>query len=171
MIRRIFSILVIVSFVLVGLSGCSSKKGAKDGEQGLGEGDLNGITGDNITSGQGDSMFRKIYFAYDSSSVSDRARQDIEYNAQVLQSNTGMRIALEGHTDERGTTEYNLALGERRARAVMDVLVSCGISRSRLNTLSYGEEVPVDPGHDESAWSKNRRVVFSASAGRGGEVR
>jgi peptidoglycan-associated lipoprotein len=76
-----------------------------------------------------------------------------------------LKVQLEGHTDERGTAEYNLALGERRARAIFDSLVSQGIDRSQLETISYGEEVPLDPGHNEEAWARNRRVHFSAYAG------
>src|SRR5690606_18576741 len=89
-------------------------------------------------------------------------RQSVEYNAQILQDNPDLRVQLEGHCDERGTAEYNLALGARRARAVYDLLLSYGISGSRIETISYGEEVPLDPGQNEEAWSRNRRVHFSA---------
>jgi peptidoglycan-associated lipoprotein len=80
--------------------------------------------------------------------------------AAWLRENSGERLSLEGHCDERGTEEYNLALGQRRADSVRSYLVSGGISPDRLKTISYGEEKPVDNGHDESAWAKNRRVQY-----------
>ena len=94
--------------------------------------------------------------------IDDLGRQDIDYNIQVINANPDVKIQLEGHCDERGTAEYNLALGQTRARAVQDILTSYGISSSRLSMISYGEEVPLDPGHTEAAFAKNRRVHFSA---------
>ena len=73
--------------------------------------------------------------------------------------NRDRRLVIEGHCDERGTREYNLALGERRANAVTSFLISAGVRRSQIETVSYGEERPDDPGHDEAAWGKNRRAV------------
>lgn len=148
------------------LSGCSSKsKGDKDGA-GLSESELNAARdsrfGDgNIPRAEGEGMFRDIFFDYDSSQVTPEARADIEYNAKVLQDQSGLRVVVEGHCDERGTAEYNMALGAQRARAVQQVLISLGIPSNRIETISYGEEVPLDPGHDEMAWAKNRRAHFS----------
>jgi peptidoglycan-associated lipoprotein len=85
-------------------------------------------------------------------------------NAALLKEFPTWMILIEGHCDERGTAEYNLALGERRAAAVMTYLVSLGVSPSRLRSVSYGKEFPFDPGHDDNAWAKNRRAQFVITA-------
>lgn len=153
------------------LTACSTKKGGASpdelGEAGLSESDLNAqregrYAGGAIPLGEAEGMFRDIRFSYDSTSIDDQGRQNVEQNVQVLQANPGIRVQLEGHCDERGTAEYNLALGSRRAQAVYDLLVSFGIPSNRIETISYGEEVPLDPAHTEAAWAKNRRVHFTA---------
>lgn len=101
-----------------------------------------------------------VYFDFDQSSLTADARSVLERKAAWLTSNPSASVNIEGHCDERGTVEYNIALGERRARSAMDFLVDLGTNASRLSTISYGEEKPVDPGHDEAAWSKNRRAHF-----------
>jgi len=101
-----------------------------------------------------------IYFSYDSSELSETALRGLKSNANQFKANSDFGIIIEGHCDERGTIEYNLALGERRASSVRDYLTSLGVGRSRMRIITYGEEKPVDPGHSESAWSKNRRAVF-----------
>jgi len=103
---------------------------------------------------------KTIYFAYDSSELTDAARTTLQANAGVLKKHAQINVAIEGHCDERGTIEYNLALGERRAASVRDYLTSLGLARNRMRVITYGEERPVDPGHSESAWSKNRRAAF-----------
>jgi peptidoglycan-associated lipoprotein len=103
-----------------------------------------------------------VYFEYDQASLTDRSRDILVRNAEWLQGNPQVRVQVEGHTDERGTNEYNLALGERRAASVRSYLTSLGIDASRLVTISYGEERPADPGHSEAAWASNRRVEFKA---------
>lgn len=103
---------------------------------------------------------QNIHFAFDSSELSSMAMTLLKEKAEFLKNNTGVSVTIEGHCDERGTTEYNLALGERRAQSAKNYLVNLGISASRLNTVSYGEERPLDPGHGESAWQKNRRAHF-----------
>ena len=85
----------------------------------------------------------------------------LELHAKILKRNSDRSLVIEGHCDERGTREYNLALGEQRANAVSSFLRSSGVSSRQLETVSYGEEQPSDPGHNESAWSKNRRAVLS----------
>ncbi len=85
----------------------------------------------------------------------------LQANAKYLRSNPDARVVVEGHTDERGTPEYNIALGERRARSVARYLQNLGVDVNQISVVSYGEEKPVDPGHDESAWSKNRRAVLN----------
>jgi peptidoglycan-associated lipoprotein len=106
-------------------------------------------------------MFRDIHFGYDSYAIDDQARMDLESNARVLSDNKDLSITLEGHCDERGTAEYNMALGAERARSIKSALIALGVQSRRLDTISYGEEIPLDPGHDEMAWAKNRRVHFS----------
>ncbi len=101
-----------------------------------------------------------VYFAFDSSAVSPGEMSKVSATADRLRSDRSLAVILEGHTDERGSREYNLALGERRALAVRDVLLSMGVSSDRIQTLSYGEEMPSVEGFDESAWSLNRRVEF-----------
>ncbi len=105
-------------------------------------------------------VLRTVYFAYDSAELSEQTRAALRANAEWLNRNRKYRIQIEGHCDERGTIEYNLALGQRRADAARDYLVHLGVDPDRLTTISYGEERPADPGHGEEAWSKNRRAEF-----------
>jgi peptidoglycan-associated lipoprotein len=99
-----------------------------------------------------------VYFDYDESSLTDDTRDKLSRNADLLKSNAMFSVTIEGHADERGTNEYNLALGERRANAVRDYLTSLGVSGDRLRTISYGEERPVCTESAESCWSQNRRA-------------
>lgn len=103
-----------------------------------------------------------VYFAYDSFTLDDAARAVLDSNAKLLRDNAGLNLSLDGHTDERGTVEYNQALGQKRAEAVQQYLTDAGIPASRFRVISYGKERPADEGHDESAWAKNRRVEFTA---------
>ncbi len=100
-----------------------------------------------------------IYFAFDSYSLDNQAQGTLDRQAAVLLRSGSIPVTIEGHADERGTREYNLALGERRATAVKDYLVAFGVNPSRMRTLSYGEERPAVPGPSEAAWAKNRRAV------------
>jgi peptidoglycan-associated lipoprotein len=102
-----------------------------------------------------------IYFDYDSSVLSKAALDQLDRNFAALRSNSAVRIAIEGHCDERGSGEYNLALGERRAKAAQQYLVTRGLQAERIAVISYGSERPAAEGHDEAAWSKNRRDVFT----------
>jgi peptidoglycan-associated lipoprotein len=101
----------------------------------------------------------RVFFATDSSNIAPSARQTLQQQAQWLSQYPDYDIVVEGHCDERGTREYNLALGERRANAAKQVLVAAGIEPSRITTISYGKERPAVLGHTEAAWSKNRRAV------------
>ena len=101
---------------------------------------------------------RVIYFAYDSSEVRAEDQAVIEAHANYLLENPGQRILLEGHADERGSREYNIALGERRALSVARLMQLLGVADSQIRSVSYGEERPADSGHDEAAWGPNRRV-------------
>ncbi len=101
-----------------------------------------------------------VYFGYDKFNLSAEARTILAEKASFLNAHPEMKIRVEGHCDERGTSEYNLALGERRAKAAQDYLVFLGINPTRISIISYGEERPVDPGHYEDAWANNRRAHF-----------
>jgi peptidoglycan-associated lipoprotein len=101
-----------------------------------------------------------IYFEFDSANLSAEAQEILREKVQWLKQNPRSRVIIEGHCDERGTNEYNLALGERRAQSAQQYLISLGIDESRLATVSYGEERPLDPEGTESAWAKNRRAHF-----------
>jgi peptidoglycan-associated lipoprotein len=107
-----------------------------------------------------DSPLQAVFFAYDSDTLDDKARSAMSSNAQVMRKYGTWVVTIEGHCDERGTAEYNLALGDRRAQAVKNYMVSLGISAERFRTVSYGNEFPFATGHDEGAWQQNRRAHF-----------
>jgi peptidoglycan-associated lipoprotein len=106
------------------------------------------------------SMLQDIHFAFDRYELSANSREILTRNAEFILQFSEAKIQIEGHCDERGTSEYNLALGERRAMSAKRYLISLGVPAHRLSTISYGEELPVDPGHSEGAWAKNRRGHF-----------
>lgn len=126
----------------------------------LGEGstlpDRGGFEDKSLVAGQ----FDTVLFAYDSAQVDDTERAKVEAVAEYLKANASSMVTLEGHCDERGSNEYNMSLGERRALAVRAYLMSLGIDGARIQTKSLGEEQPKDAGHDENAWNVNRRVEF-----------
>ena len=103
---------------------------------------------------------RKIYFDYDKSDIKDEYKPILMAHAHNLINNPNLTVVIEGHTDERGTREYNMALGERRANAVLQFLILQGVNKNQIRTVSYGEERPDVEGHDESAWKWNRRAVI-----------
>ena len=109
-------------------------------------------------------LLKPAFFPLDSHDLNDEGRMVVSANAEVLKKYATWMITVEGHADERGTAEYNLALGEKRANAVRTYLISLGVSPDRLKVISYGKEFPFDPGHDEAAWSKNRRAHFVITA-------
>ncbi len=106
------------------------------------------------------SPFQPVFFAYDQDNIDTAGQQALNNNAELMKKYPTWIVTIEGHADERGTAEYNLALGERRALAARNYLVSLGIPADRLRTVSYGKEFPFETGHDESSWSKNRRAHF-----------
>jgi peptidoglycan-associated lipoprotein len=110
------------------------------------------------------SPLQPVFFEYDSAEVTDQGRSTLQANATMLKKYSTWIITIEGHCDERGTAEYNLALGERRAVAARTYLISLGVDANRLRTVTYGSEFPFDPGHQESAWSRNRRAHFVITA-------
>ncbi len=113
-------------------------------------------------SGEGGPL-QDVHFEYDSAALSDQARGVLERHAGWIKANPGLRIAVEGHCDERGTVEYNLALGDQRARAVRDYLVNLGVEARILTTVSFGKERPLDPASNEASWARNRRAHFAVS--------
>jgi peptidoglycan-associated lipoprotein len=156
-------ILLPVIILLFTLLGCSRPLVKQDGAQ-MGGPDYYGkYTGIPVQEGELQALqaeLRTIYFDFDKYALSSEAQQAAEFNSQVLKRVPHLKIVAEGHCDERGTAEYNLALGERRARSTVEYLSALGIEPHRLSTVSYGSELPVDPGHNEAAWAKNRRVYL-----------
>ena len=104
-----------------------------------------------------------VYFDFDKADIKAEAKPVLEKKAEFLRANAQYKVTIEGNCDERGTNEYNMALGDRRAKAAMKYLNALGISANRMSTISYGEEKPADPGHNEAAWAKNRRDEFKLS--------
>lgn len=102
----------------------------------------------------------KIYFDFDSYLLSQASRDILYKNAEWILKNSQIKVQIEGHCDERGSDEYNLALGEKRAKSALKYLTTLGVPADKLTVISYGKEKPADPGHDEAAWSKNRRDEF-----------
>ena len=127
------------------------------------------VPADAVASASLDDLNRTLplkpaFFDYDSSDLTSQGQAVLNENAAALKRYATWAVTIEGHCDERGTAEYNLALGERRAVAARAYLVSLGVSADRLRTVSYGKEFPFDPGHEESAWAKNRRAHFVITA-------
>ncbi len=118
---------------------------------------LAGLSTDDINR---QSPLGPVFFALDSDVVDEAGQKVLNANAEVLRKYPTWTITIEGHSDERGTAEYNLALAERRALAAKAYLLSLGLAADRMRTVSYGKEFPFDPGHDEAAWAKNRRAHF-----------
>jgi peptidoglycan-associated lipoprotein len=163
---RVGTILFLAIVLAVSL-GCS--RTVK--EIGMGTGDVGptgviegeDISGDRYLDGTLYGL-QDINFEFDKSSLTGQAQEILRENAQWLADNPTVNVEIEGHCDERGTIEYNLALGDRRAKSARDFLINLGVSASRLSTISYGEEMPLDAGHNESAWAKNRRAHFTIIA-------
>lgn len=165
---RLVLAVAFAGLIAFGGSGCSAKKpGAGDAYAGtaggLGEEGIGGSLADRRAGGAGaesSGPLRDITFDYDSSELRDDARLTLRENAAWLQSNSGATVEIEGHCDDRGTVEYNLALGAKRARIVKDYLVDLGVGSQRLTTISYGEELPLCYEQTESCWQRNRRAHF-----------
>jgi peptidoglycan-associated lipoprotein len=148
---------LVSALFLVAACDSSSSDNANGAGNGMGNGTgSNGILG---TTADGQSVGDRVFFALDSSVLTSEAQSTLDRQAAWLKANSSVNIVVEGHCDERGTREYNLALGERRATAAKNYLVSTGVSAGRVSTVSYGKERPAVEGSDESAWSQNRRSV------------
>lgn len=160
---------LLVAVVATGLSGCGDKNKKSDTTAAETSSDLSknpgSGTGTDDSSGQQDltaaadpSLHPVIYFEFDSSTLSEESRNELEENAEWLKQDPARTLTIEGHTDEVGTTEYNVALGERRAKAALDYLISLGADTSRVHVLSFGEEKPASAED-----SQNRRAMFIAT--------
>jgi peptidoglycan-associated lipoprotein len=171
--------LLLMTALLFAISGCQKKEIASEagygatggagaaGGKGIGEQDLGGAAGRPGAGGASIGAVERaafenedIYFAYDSSAIAPQAQDILRKKATFLKSNPNVKVTIEGHCDERGTNEYNLALGEARARTAKAFLVDLGIPAARLATISYGEERPMAKGHTEEDYAKNRRAHF-----------
>lgn len=175
--RLLATILTIV--FLFAIPACQKKEVASEagygtaggagaaGRKGIGESDLGGAAGRPGSGGAAIGSSERmafenedIYYAYDSSALTPQAQDILRKKAAFMKANSNVKVTIEGHTDERGTNEYNLALGEARARAAKAFMVDLGIPAARLATISYGEERPVAKGHTEADWAQNRRAHF-----------
>lgn len=184
-VRSPFAAAALVAFaglallLMVGLGGCSKKQQQADigtsPESAVSEETVK-VPDNSIPVSQpaaepsdvikGDMGLKPVFFDFDKYDVTAQGRETLNANGRILKDNPAMRLTIEGHCDERGTTQYNLALGEKRARAAMNYLVSLGIDASRLDIVSYGKERPFAMGHDESAWAQNRRAHFVPRSGK-----
>lgn len=144
---RAFKFLMSVALLVV-VTGCSCRtKNIGDGA--------------NIGDGSAGGPLKDINYAFDSYVISPTAAGILKANADWLSANANAKAEIEGHCDERGTNEYNMVLGNNRARAAKDYLAKLGVNKDRMSTVSYGEEMPMDPRHNEEAWAKNRRAHFN----------
>lgn len=167
-------ILAAAALSLLAATGCKKKTPTTTGEAGpavtpVAEA-VTQPSGEEVRTGLPDPQdqmlsLATIYFDFDAATLSDEAKTTLKRNAEALLGNVAVTVRVEGHADERGSTQYNLALGERRANAVKTYFTSLGIAASRLELVSYGEEKPAVAGHDDATWAKNRRVELSVTAG------
>lgn len=187
--RRLWGLLILALVAPLVLQACGGKKrppavatgggtssyGSRSGEASLpvdSGPDVQPIGNDNTTgsefaasdplTGEGGPL-EDIHFPFDQATLTDQARGTLEKHALWLQNHREAKVAVEGHCDERGTAEYNLALGDKRGRAARDYLLSLGVAAGRLTAVSYGKEKPLDAASSEEAWAKNRRAHFSVS--------
>lgn len=141
--------LILISVAL--MSGCSSKGSLKHSQYGTGETQNGGV---------GYGTLRRVHFNFDQANLDQESLETLKYNISRMENNQKMKVLIEGHTDERGSTEYNIALGERRAAAVVNYLSNSGVQRSRLQQKSWGEERPLAPGKSAADYGYNRRAEF-----------
>ncbi len=162
-----FERILAVTGALLMLAGCSSTP--PEAGPGGGPGGPGGISSSRFGPGSQQDLAQtagdRVFFEYDQTNISPEAQQILQRQAQWLKRYPNVSVTIEGHTDERGTREYNLALGERRAQAVKNVLVALGIPASRMQTISYGKERPAVPHEDESSYAQNRRGVTVVNGG------
>ena len=169
---KIVILAFLASFIFISCSSKSTSGSGDSGERGvygdqyIGDEDLASELNrwdehSSVPHAAADGLFEDIQFGYDSTFISSQDREKIRRNADVLKGDRSLRVEVEGHCDKRGTSEYNLALGEERARVVAEVLVGFGVTPTQISTISYGEELPVEAGDSEYSYSKNRRAHFA----------
>jgi len=157
-LNKIFKNTLLLFAACLVLSACATKKEiATDAIKGQMQSDV--YTGTDSVEYLADGVPDRVFFATNESILTTASRETLRAQAAWLRKNSNINVVLEGHADERGTREYNLALGERRANSAKDYLMTYGISSDRISVLSYGKERPVDSGSNPLAWSKNRRSV------------
>ncbi len=165
---RVGGLAICILMLAVIVPGCAGKKKGTAGGPGSGlseEGLASGGSldqyraGGTLPTGEAGAL-QDVMFAFDSYDLDEQARQTLRDDAAWLKDNAGVRVEIEGHCDERGTVEYNLALGANRARVAKDYLATLGVTGDRMSTISYGEELPLCHEHTESCWAENRRVHF-----------
>jgi peptidoglycan-associated lipoprotein len=145
-----------ISILLIGLNGCGKKQ--IKGSDPIGRSGIQGAVGST------DPYLKPIYFDYDEYTINDNQKNRLNAAAEHLKSNPNLKVQLEGHTDERGTNEYNQGLGDRRANNVKKYLTDLGVPSSRVSTVSYGEERPAESSSNDLSWSKNRRAEFAITS-------
>jgi peptidoglycan-associated lipoprotein len=152
-----------IGMALLLMAGCSSKSAVSTSQDNAGQsgaGSGSGISSSSLGGSSAGSALGDVFFEFDSTAIVEEAQAQLKQNVAWMQSNAAKNVLVEGHCDERGTDEYNMALGERRAMSAKDYMVNLGVKPFRLKTVSFGEEHPFDPGHNETAWAKNRRAHF-----------
>ena len=149
--RKKITNIFLILFATLALSACSTAKKSQT------SGDV--YTGSDTVEYLASGVKDRVFFATNKSSLTTASRATLRKQANYLRKNKNLNVTIEGHADERGTREYNLALGERRANSAKDYLMTYGISSSRISVISYGKERPVDSGSNPLSWSKNRRSV------------
>ena len=150
--RTSFAIFLVSLFVILGINGCAKKQTKSD--QPFGRSGVEGARGET------DSNLKTVYFDYDKYTVRDDQKVKVKESGDYLKVKSSWKVQIEGHTDERGSNEYNLALGDRRANAVRAYLLDLGVPGDRITIVSYGEERSAKDGGDEVAWAENRRAEF-----------
>jgi peptidoglycan-associated lipoprotein len=154
--RDMMKNLLTIGLLTIALAACGQKASTSSGSS------MGGVSSESQASEAGylsDNVLDRVFFDTDQSSLSSDARNILRAQASWLKSNSSLSVVIEGHADERGTRDYNLALGARRATAVRDALISYGVSGSQIATISYGKERPVSLCSEDRCWSKNRRAV------------
>jgi peptidoglycan-associated lipoprotein len=163
--KSILSTLLTLAFIITGCASDSGKKSGSSSDSMMADNaatealELNGSSDDNTA-----GPLKTIWFDFDSTRLSSAAKETLNQNAMWLKGVESVDIQIEGHADERGGQQYNLALGERRAKAVKGYLEALGVATARISVISYGKEKPNSFGHDEESWSKNRRANFVVTA-------
>ncbi|MEZ4705436.1 MAG: peptidoglycan-associated lipoprotein Pal [Bdellovibrionota bacterium] len=167
MTKKVFQLLTLAVVMGLTVTGCAKKNATSVSEAGdkastsTSGADEDGFDATNITDEEAKAILASlptVYFDFDQYALNTTQRKQLKTVAEVLKKNSTVRVSIQGHCDERGSTEYNLALGDRRAQSVLEYLEDLGVSQQRLEGVSFGEERPVATGDDESAWARNRRA-------------